>query len=437
VPYNPPLALTATPQSLQFTTVVGQTAPPSQTITVSGEFWGFTVTTPTSSGGNWLTAATDKITGCCATVKVNPPGLGPGTYEGTVILNSPNAPQPGKVPVTLVVLGSPPPISVTPSALNFSGAHGTLAIRQNLVISTGSIPVPVSLSSPLSDTWLSAYIPAANPTPTTAVISAIPNLPPGTYTSFLIITAPPNSNNIFTVPVTLTVTPEPQPPSVAGTPPLATAVVNAASQTSGPLSPGEIVTLFGQNFGPATPAGVTLSSPTQVSLSNSNVQVLFNNVPAPLLYVSSVQINAVVPYEVTGPEVTVTVLYNGNNIPAGTYALQASTPALFTQDGQVAGAATRGSVVQLFATGAGATVPPNVTGAIAAGTSTAPALPVSVTIGGAAAPIIYAGNAPGEVSSLLQINAQVPVNATLGADLPVILTIGGVQSPANAAISVK
>jgi uncharacterized protein (TIGR03437 family) len=164
------------------------------------------------------------------------------------------------------------------------------------------------------------------------------------------------------------------------------------------------------------------------------VQVLFNNVPAPLLYVSSLQINAVVPYEVTGPTVTVTVVDNGTSVPAGTFTLQLATPALFTQGIQ---AAARGSVVQLFATGVGPTIPPNVTGAIATGTSTTLALPVSITIGGVSAPVAYAGNAPGQVSGLFQINAQVPLTVIPANAQPVILTIGATQSSANATIPIK
>src|SRR5205085_11115370 len=54
-------------------------------------------------------------------------------------------------------------------------------------------------------------------------------------------------------------------------------VLNAASLTPGPVSPGEIVTLFG-------------------NLPDTRPQVLFGGIPAPILYAGLNQVNAVVPF---------------------------------------------------------------------------------------------------------------------------------------------
>jgi uncharacterized protein (TIGR03437 family) len=182
---------------------------------------------------------------------------------------------------------------------------------------------------------------------------------------------------------------------------------------------------------------LALATPTQVSNSIRNVQVFFNDIPAPLLCVSSTQVNAIVPYEVTGSTVSVSVIYNGTPVLGGTYILQPSTPALFTQSCAAASPAARGSVVQLFATGAGATVPPNITGAVATDASVTPVLPVGVTIGGVPAMLTYVGNAPGEVKGLLQVNGQVPLIVVPGPAVPVILTVGAAQSPLTAVLAVQ
>lgn len=73
----------------------------------------------------------------------------------------------------------------------------------------------------------------------------------------------------------------------------------------GPVAPGQLVTLFGYELGPQT--GVSGSAPNQTSFPTSlaNVQVTFDGLPAPLLYVSSSQINAQVPFEVAPQASTV------------------------------------------------------------------------------------------------------------------------------------
>jgi uncharacterized protein (TIGR03437 family) len=52
-----------------------------------------------------------------------------------------------------------------------------------------------------------------------------------------------------------------------------------------------------------------------------------------------------------------------------------------------------------------------------------PQVAVSLTVGGQAANILYAGAAPGQVSGLMQVNAVVPNGIGSGAQ-PVVLTIG-------------
>ncbi len=80
--------------------------------------------------------------------------------------------------------------------------------------------------------------------------------------------------------------------------PTINSVVNAASFLKGAVSPGEIVTLFGTAMGPATAAYATIDPSTgKLATTIGGVQVLFNGIPAPMIYASATQVSAIVPYE--------------------------------------------------------------------------------------------------------------------------------------------
>jgi uncharacterized protein (TIGR03437 family) len=56
--------------------------------------------------------------------------------------------------------------------------------------------------------------------------------------------------------------------------PTISSVVNAASYVSGHVSPGEIITLFGTNIGPAQPVGLALDQNGKVATAIGGVQVV-------------------------------------------------------------------------------------------------------------------------------------------------------------------
>ncbi len=252
---------------------------------------------------------------------------------------------------------------------------------------------------------------------------------------------------------TLTVTQQ----AIQATGPILAAVVNDASYDIGTpapisISPGEIVALFGSNLGPVAGAVNTQTFGTSLG----GVQVMFGNTAAPLLYVSAGQINAVVPYATGGSSVAVTVSYNNSNSPALTVPVQAATPGIFSYDrsGSGPGAilnqdysvnsaarpAAKGSVVAIYCTGAGVTVPASTDGALATLTPPFPSLaaqPVTVTIGGLPADVVYSGAAPGAINGLTQIDAIVPGGLKSGSSVPVVVTIGGVSSQGNLSMSVQ
>jgi uncharacterized protein (TIGR03437 family) len=220
-------------------------------------------------------------------------------------------------------------------------------------------------------------------------------------------------------------------------------VTNGASFAAGAVAPGEIFTIFGSAMGPASLISGTITAGF-VDSSVSGVRVLFDGTPAPLLYVSGGQIAGIVPYAIAGKSSTqVVVEYRGQTSTTLTVPVTASSPAIFTinaagqgailnQDNSVNGAsnpAAAGSLVVIFATGEGQTDPGGVDGRIAATVFPKPALPVSVTIGGIDAQILYAGAAPGAVAGAFQINAQIPANVTPGQAVPVVLKVGAASSP--------
>jgi uncharacterized protein (TIGR03437 family) len=243
--------------------------------------------------------------------------------------------------------------------------------------------------------------------------------------------------------------------------PQVTGVTSAASFTVGPVSPGDIVSVFGSNLGPAAPGvGMQLNaSGTALTTSLGGTQVFFDSVAAALTYAGTGQINAIVPYEVAGnPTTQLTVAYQGGTSNPVTLNVQAATPAVFSLDftGQGNGAilnqdnslngksrpAARGSVVQIFLTGGGVTNPAStdgwITNQIGGLWPLLTAQPVTVTIGGVISPQInYSGGAPGAVAGLTQINAVVPDSVTPGSALPLVVGIGTWQSQSGITIAVN
>ncbi len=235
----------------------------------------------------------------------------------------------------------------------------------------------------------------------------------------------------------------------------AAGVVNAASFLSGPVAPGEIVSLFGSALGPAAPVPGTLTNPKLVADSLAGVRVTFDGVPAPLLYVSSRQVNAVVPYSVAGQAMTqLQVEYLGALSTPLTLPVAATAPGIFslaasgTGPGAILNArdesvnspsnpAAPGDWVSIYATGGGVTNPAGVDGLLASAPLAQPIANVSVRIGGVPCQLNYAGAAPGFVSGSLQINAQVPLEVIPGPSVPVEVIIGNASSQSTVTLAVQ
>lgn len=232
------------------------------------------------------------------------------------------------------------------------------------------------------------------------------------------------------------------------------AVVNAANYQGGGVSPGEMVTIFGHGVGPDAIALAETNSAGLLSRSVGNTRVLFDGIPAPLLYAMALQTSAVVPYGVAGKAATsVQVEYNGIRSEPVSVNVVPSAPGIFSrsmqgtgqgailnEDGYTANSpeapAPRGSVVSIYATGEGMTDRNWIDGAFAYEWAH-PLLPVKVRIGGLDAEVWYAGSAPYFVTGFTQINAKVPDNVTPGDAVPVLVIIGSAQSQPGLTMSVR
>ena len=110
-----------------------------------------------------------------------------------------------------------------------------------------------------------------------------------------------------------------------------TGIVNAASFVSGPVSPGEIVTIFGLSIGAPTLTTLVLDAAGNVANSLAGTRVLFDGVAAPIVYTSRNQISTIVPYAVAGKTVTsIQVELNGQRSTAATFLVGPAAPGIFT-----------------------------------------------------------------------------------------------------------
>ena len=236
--------------------------------------------------------------------------------------------------------------------------------------------------------------------------------------------------------------------------PVITAVANAASYSRAAVAPGEIVMIGGQELAALEEAAL-VSAAGSVGTSLAGVRVLFDGIPAPLLYISATQVSAVVPYAVEGRSRTsVRVESQGVRSAALLVPVADAAPGIFTldqsgagqgavvnQDGTLNGTANparRGSIVSIFGTGEGQTTPAGADGMIVSVFDLRrPVLPVSVLIGGVAAQVIYAGSAPGQVAGLFQVNARIPETVMQSGHLLVAIRVGNSSSQAGVTMQVE
>jgi uncharacterized protein (TIGR03437 family) len=205
---------------------------------------------------------------------------------------------------------------------------------------------------------------------------------------------------------------------------------SAGGALLGRVAPGELVSIYGLHLGPAAPVSATFDAAGFLPTTLGGVQVTIDGIPAPLLYVSEMQINAVAPVELTaGSSVELLLAQNGAPLPdfrvmvdiaaPGVFVNSDGTAAAINQDGSVnskANPASVGSYVSIWATGTGYF--PGSDGQMATGANQFcdPGLLLCTVFqsdgipgsGGIPVNVTYSGAAPGAVNGVVQINFQVP-----------------------------
>ena len=88
-------------------------------------------------------------------------------------------------------------------------------------------------------------------------------------------------------------------------------MAHAASYSQDAVAPGEMVAIFGSSLGPLTPAGLQLDDSGNVAFTLAGTQVLFDGVASPMVFAGDSQVNAIVPFGVSGDTTQVQVQYQG------------------------------------------------------------------------------------------------------------------------------
>jgi uncharacterized protein (TIGR03437 family) len=387
-------AIATSPSRLSFQYVQGSALPAIQTVTVAAPEQYFLTTSP-----SWISAQPVGVPSPLTSVgvTVNPGNLVPGSYTGAVVLHPQSGANVATIDVALTVLGPPAVITSIEPALVPVGADDTLITIHGSGFKTGA--------SLFFDAVAYGIIPITVVDSNTITFS-LPKL--------LISVA-------YTFSVTIQNPSSPQSNAVAldiGKPgPSVTAVQNAASYAAPPIATGEIITVYGSNFG-----------------TMETTQVTFDNTPARLIYVTPNQLAVTVPRAVNPLKASLVVVVNQIYSPPVVLDVRPSAPGLFTADSSGKGQASalnqdfgingatnpaeRGSVIQLFGTGGGLLTRealPQVT------------LPISAAIDGIDAVVQFAGAAPGLPEGVLQVNLFIPAGTRSG-NVPVVVKIGDASS---------
>jgi uncharacterized protein (TIGR03437 family) len=338
----------------------------------------------------------------------------------------------------LTPTGSSCAYSVSPASLQAPASGGTLAVS-----------IQTAASCPWAISGLPGWITVSSASASTASATVTFLVSPNS--------GAPLSATVLVAGFPVTVI---QPAAAAAPLPPIKGVTNAASYATGEVSPGEMVTIFGTAIGPASAAYAATDPATgKLATTIGGVQVLFNGTPAPMIYASSTQVSAVVPYEmalIANPSVW--IAYAGHSSIAYQLSLGTAAPGLFAQNASGSGPgailnqdnslngpshpAAKGSIVQVFMTGEGQTSPQSVTGAITTVTlpppqvTPAPSQAIQVLIGGQPALYTYAGEAPGMVAGVMQLNVQIPATAPSGA-LSIQVSVGGNVSQSGITVTVQ
>ena len=250
-------------------------------------------------------------------------------------------------------------------------------------------------------------------------------------------------------------------------------VLNIASQQSGAIAPGEMLTVT---------TSLPATSPVQINRLAANgitgtvlnsMQILFDGQPAPIVATVAGEAIVTAPYGIAGQDSVAIQLYDwSDSMRAGDFSagqtgdiesianlslplsvpVASAAPGVFTgsngsgaavavnTDGRINSAAhpaAKGSTVTLYLTGAGVENQSVVDGQIAAAPLWAPQQAVTVQFGGVSSDSVTATAVRGGIAGLTQVAAIVPVSAPSGAAVAVAISVGGVTGQAGVTIAIQ
>lgn len=202
---------------------------------------------------------------------------------------------------------------------------------------------------------------------------------------------------------------------------------NAATLAAGPVAPGMLLELLDTGLNAADTPNV------QVLFQTDSAGASLTQIPAQILSIASGTIVLVVPSQIAGStNVEIQILNNNTQVGQIAAVATAAAPGLFTngagqatavnEDGTLNSAtnpAGRGSIVVLYGTGQGVSN-----------------LPVSVTVGGYAANVLYSGPVAAYLG-LWQINVQMPAGYIAPGTMAVIVNVGGASSQSGVFVTLN
>ncbi len=372
------------------------------------------------------------------TINTDLTDLAPGPQKGTIAISAPDAVnKTATITVNLTVQpGIPVASTIWPPRILRGAPDSTVTITglrffAGTTVASGSTTLKTSILGPNA---LTAVIPAS-------LLATAGNVP--------IVVSNPDPGGGAATAINLEVLP----PG-----PIPLAIVNAASQLPGSLSPGMVFTIYGSGLGPEELAAFDGTTPA-VPTTMGGTRVLLDGNPLPVIYSSARQVSAAAPNNLEADRAyLLRVEYDTVQSSALAVASVATAPALFTASGAGTGnaaafqadattgaisinsektPATRGSILILYATGLGPVPPIPVDGTVATEASPTSLAGVSVLLGESAAEVLYAGAAPGLITGILQINARIPTDAPTGKAVPLTIRSGSIASQANVTVNIK
>jgi uncharacterized protein (TIGR03437 family) len=439
------------PAGFYFTGVQGGAPPAAQVLTVNvsrTDPANFTAAAQTLNGGNWLSLSTSS--GIASTsnpgrinIQASTAGLSPGVYRGTVDVTVESTLRSTKI--TLLV--QPPPAAAIRAA---AGCTPTQAvIVETSLIANFSIPLafPANLTArmfddcgdPRGDGSVVATFSNGDPP-----LSLAPDSRAGDYSATWVPGRPAARALVTLTAAIAGLRPDTQ--IIAGgvrvnaAPPPVIApggiLHNLNPIVGGPLAPGTVTQIFGDNFAttPVSASGVPLP------LSLQGVEVIMGPRSAPLFFASKTQLNVQIPPELPPLPVASLVVVNGvPSVPAMVNLAPVTPGTVVFPDGRLVAQhadftlvtpenpARPGEALTLYLVGMGATTPPVAAAVPSPGNPLATVdVRPQLTIGGRTAEILFAGLTPGGVG-LYQINLRVPPEAPSGL-VEVVITQGGVRA---------